>query len=136
MPGSSSIGTLEVHNRVSTLEESLLRLKEEKQAAETVGDAPMVVDPNDDGQLIVTTNTVADDGAPTTGTQSSEAEELDDSAEFEEFSKSTPEAEITLNIQKANEISPGIVVKQGQSKDPVVVFIRHGRTPHNNLGLL
>jgi len=133
MPGS--IGTLEVSNRVSTLEESLFRLKEEKQAAETVGDAPMVVDPNDDGQLIVTTNTVADDGAPTTGTQSSEAEELDDSAEFEEFSKSTPEAEITLNIQKANEISPGIVVKQGQSKDPVVVFIRHGRTPHNNLGL-
>ena len=25
--------------------------------------------------------------------------------------------------------------KQGKSKDPVVVFIRHGRTPHNNLGL-
>ena len=82
MPGSSSIGTLEVHNRVSTLEESLLRLKEEKQAAETVRDAPMVVNPNDDGQLIVTTNTVANDGAPTAGTPGEE-EELDEEDELD-----------------------------------------------------
>ena len=41
---------------------------------------------------------------------------------------------MTLNIQTAEESSPGMV-KMGESNDPVVVFIRHGRTPHNNLGL-
>ena len=35
---------------------------------------------------------------------------------------------------KAEEASPGIL-KMGELKDPVVVLIRHGRTPHNNLGL-
>jgi len=64
----------------------------------------------------------------------SKASTEDYDAEFEEFFARTPEAKIVPNIQKPTEQSPGII-KQGQSKDPVVVFIRHGRTPHNNLGL-
>lgn len=123
VPGSFG-QTVEV-NRVSTLEKSLLKLKEE-QAVTAAGGSPIVVDPNDDGQLIVTNMA---NGAPKVP-----LEESSDDNEFEEFDKQTPEAEVKLNIQKADEESPGIV-KQGQSKDPVVVFIRHGRTPHNNLGL-
>jgi 2,3-bisphosphoglycerate-dependent phosphoglycerate mutase len=110
--------------RVSTLEESLLKLKEEKVAEDSVGTAA-IVNPNDDGQLIVTGMANGDSEAPVE----------DDGDEFEDFSDLSPAADpVTLNIQKADESSPGIV-KQGLSNDPVVVFIRHGRTPHNNLGL-
>ena len=114
VPGSTFGQTIEVHKRVNTLEDSLLKLKEEQVAAAGVTD--MIVDPDDDGQLIVT----------------GMAEPKEESAVFEEFYNQTSEAEITLNIQKAD--GSGFV-KQGESKDPVVVFIRHGRTPHNNLGL-
>jgi len=123
VPGSFG-QTVEVKSRVSTLEESLLKLKEDQIASAGGGSPTKIVDPNDDGQLILTNMA---NGAPTA------APIEEESAEFEEFD-STREAEITLNIQKADESSPG-VVKMGESKDPVVVFIRHGRTPHNNLGL-
>jgi len=124
VPGSEFGQTLEV-NRVSTLEDALLNLKEEQHAA-VANNGGNVVNPNDDGQLIVTNMA---NGSPV---ESTDDDEYDD--EFEAFDKRTPEVEVTLNIQKADEIAPG-VMKQGQSKDPVVVFIRHGRTPHNNLGL-
>lgn len=123
VPGSFVGQTVEV-NRVSTLEDALLKLKEEQKVQSS---SDMTVNPNDDGQLIVTNMA---NGAP----QVSVEDPDDDSEEFEEFLKQTPDAEVTLNIQKADEESPGII-KQGNSKDPVVVFIRHGRTPHNNLGL-
>jgi len=133
VPGSFGV-TVEVKGRVGTLEESLLKLKEEQAGATLLGDgsdAMAIVDPNDDGQLIVTTNMASSGDGGATHTP---MEEEESDAEFEEFYNRTPEAEITPNIQKADEASPGII-KQGQSKDPVVVFIRHGRTPHNNLGL-
>lgn len=120
IPGSS--GQVVETTRVTTLEKSLLKLKEEQSAEARVGDR-MIVDLNDDGQLTLTSTMT-----------STNDEEIETDPEFEEFDKTTPEAEITLNIQKADEASPGIV-KQGNTKDPVVVFIRHGRTPHNNLGL-
>eukprot|EP00804_Cyclotella_cryptica_P021265 CCRYP_001534-RA/>CCRYP_001534-RA protein AED:0.14 eAED:0.14 QI:1516/1/1/1/0.9/0.72/11/176/453 len=114
--------------RSTTLEKSLLKLKEEK--ASRSGSFAAEVDPNDDGKLIVT-NSRTTNGAP--------AVDIDDGmgdADFEEFYNKATDAEstITVNVQKAGEASPGIL-KMGQSKDPVVVFIRHGRTPHNNLGL-
>ena len=135
VPGSFG-QTVEV-NRVSTLENALLKLKEEQAARKMGGgqhshhasDSDIVVNPNDDGQLIVTN--MAKNGVSQKGSIDDTDE---DAEEFEEFLKRTPEAEITLNIQKADEESPGII-KQGNSNDPVVVFIRHGRTPHNNLGL-
>ena len=118
VPGNFGQKLVLGNNRVSTLENALLKLKED-QAMSSAGGQRHVVDPNDDGQLIVT-NSLA------------EFEEID--AEFEDFYNSAPEAVVTVNIQKADEIAPGIA-KQGNSKDSVVVFIRHGRTPHNNMGL-
>jgi len=111
-------------NRVSTLEQSLLKLKEEQHVAATQGSNAMVIDPNDDGQLIVTNMA---NGAPATSSTNDDDE--DDESEFEE-------AEVTPTIVQNTDkdISPNIA-KQGDTKDPVVVFIRHGRTPHNNLGL-
>jgi len=122
VPGSYG-QKVEGMNRVSTLEKSLQKLKEDQAMSNAAGG--IIVDPNDDGQLIVTNMA---NGAPMMDIE----EQVD--AEFEEFNDNAREAEVTLNIQKADEVSPGIV-KQGKSKDPVVVFIRHGRTPHNNLGL-
>ena len=122
VPGSFVGQTVEV-NRVSTLEDALLKLKEEQKVRSS---SDMTVNPNDDGQLIVTNMA---NGAPQVS-----VDDNNDSEDFEEFLKQTPDTEVTLNIQKADEESPGII-KQGNSKDPVVVFIRHGRTPHNNLGL-
>ena len=138
VPGASfgQADGLEAHKRESTIEMALLKLKEEK-AATAAGGSPVIVDPNDDGRLIVT-NTAS--GASTEAQrifyslQASVENNVDDDAEFEEFVSSSSDAEVTLNIQKASEASPGII-KQGESKDPVVVFVRHGRTPHNNLGL-
>lgn len=137
VPGSFVGQNIEKADRTSTLEKALLKLKED-QATGKMGRANGdVVNPNDDGQLTL----VAANGDTAT-----QAPNGDDGEEFEDFQGnkqrtraqanfySTPEADITLNIQKANEESPGII-KQGNSKDPVVVFIRHGRTPHNNLGL-
>jgi hypothetical protein len=122
VPGNfgQKVGTV---NRVSTLENALLKLKEDQtMSSGQQSRGGVVVDPNDDGTLIVTNsiNSLA------------EFDEID--AEFEDFYNNAPEAEVNVNIQKADEIAPGIV-KMGKSKDPVVVFIRHGRTPHNNLGL-
>ena len=123
VPGS--FGQKVKANRVSSLEKALLKLKEDKAMSAGQGGGGVVVDPNDDGQLIVTNNLA-------------EFEEID--AEFEDFSDVASPEEAAVDsctlphVQKADEIAPGIM-KQGKSKDPVVVFIRHGRTPHNNLGL-
>ncbi|KAL7550198.1 hypothetical protein ACHAWF_013435 [Thalassiosira exigua] len=125
VPGTSD-ATTHARNRVNTLEESLLKLKDETGAV--ANGVATVVDPNDDGQLILTN--AANSGT----TDSSEDDDDDGGSEFEAFARSVPEAEVTLNVQRADKVSPGIV-KQGTSTDPVVVFVRHGRTPHNNLGL-
>lgn len=113
--------------RSTTLEQALVKLKVEQASSRTF---TSMADPNDDGKLIVTSSRTTN-GAPSM--------DIDDDmgdAEFEDFYNQAEEAEatITANIQKAEEASPGIL-KMGESKDPVVVFIRHGRTPHNNLGL-
>lgn len=131
MPGSFG-QTVQAVQRVSTLEKSLLKLKDEQAAALAAGRrddrAITGVNPNDDGQLIVIKN-----GDAVTAPNS------DDGIDFEEFSsdqiRMSSEVEaVAPNVQTVNEESPGIT-KQGEYKDPVVVFIRHGRTSHNNLGL-
>lgn len=138
VPGS--LGHVQVVQRVSTLEKSLLKLKEEQAAAvasELMGTGRRsgrdvaAVNPNDDGRLIVTN--VVNNG------DTAIAQINDHGVEFEEFSsdqiRMSLEVEaIAPNVQTVNEKSPGIA-KQGESKDPVVVFIRHGRTSHNNLQL-
>jgi len=125
VPGSyGQVVSSESLTRSTTLEKALLKLKEDKDS--TKGGFSMEVNPNDDGTLIVTNS----------GSPSSDIEDDMGDAEFEEFFNQVEEADssINVNIQKASEVSPGIA-KMGESKDPVVVFIRHGRTPHNNLGL-
>jgi len=129
VPGSyGQIVSSESLIRSTTLEKSLLKLKEEQ--ASTKGTVALEYNPNDDGKLIVTSISEIN------GTLSTDIEDNIGDAEFEEFYNQAREAEstVTLNVQKSSESSPGII-KMGESKDPVVVFIRHGRTPHNNLGL-
>lgn len=126
VPGSyGQVISTESLTRSTTLEKSLLKLKEEQQAT----NGAFELNPNDDGKLIVTRS-------KTSMAPSMDIEDDLGDAEFEEFYNQAKEVEgaITKNIQKATEASPGIS-KMGASKDPVVVFIRHGRTPHNNLGL-
>ena len=128
VPGSyGQVVSTEELTRSTTLEKALLKLKEE-QAATKEG-FTMEVNPNDDGNLIVTGSGMAN-GAPSVDIE----DDLGD-AEFEEFYKQAEEAESTItvnmNIQKASEASPGIV-KMGESKDPVVVFIRHGKFKCNS----
>lgn len=123
VPGSFG-HSVQVVQRVNTLEKSLLKLKGEQDGRRS-GRGVAIVNPNDDGQLIVTYSTTALNN--------------DDGVDFEEFSskqvKLSSEAKtVAPNVQTVNEESPGIT-KQGECKDPVVVFIRHGRTSHNNLGL-
>lgn len=123
VPGSFG-HSVQVVQRVNTLEKSLLNLREE-QAGRRSGRGVAIVNPNDDGHLIVT--------------NAATALNIEDGVEFEEFSpehvKLSSNAEtIAPNVQTVNEESPG-VTKQGECKDPIVVFIRHGRTLHNTLGL-
>lgn len=128
VPGSyGQVVSSETLTRSTTLEKALLKLKEEQSSTKGV---VMEVNPNDDGKLIVTSSSKAN-GAPSVDIENDMGD-----AEFEDFYNEAKEAESTINvnIQKASEMSPGIM-KMGDTKDPVVVFIRHGRTPHNNLGL-
>lgn len=121
VPGSyGQVVSTESLTRSTTLEKALLKLKEDKDS--TKGGFAMEVNPNDDGTLIVTHNGVAN-VAPSTDIE----DDMGD-AEFEEIFDRVEEAEssINVNIQKASEASPGIA-KIRESKDPVVVFIRHGR---------
>ena len=121
VPGSyGQVVSSESLTRSTTLEKALLKLKEDKDS--TKGGFSMEVNPNDDGTLIVTNS----------GSPSSDIEDDMGDAEFEEFFNEffnqveEAESSINVNIQKASEVSPGIA-KMGESKDPVVVFIRHGR---------
>ena len=121
VPGSyGQVVSSESLTRSTTLEKALMKLKEDKDS--TKGGFSVEVNPNDDGTLIVTNSGMAN-GAP-----SSDIEDDMGDAEFEEFFNQVEGAEssINVNIQKASEVSPGIA-KMGESKDPVVVFIRHGR---------
>lgn len=123
VPGSyGQIVSTEELTRSTTLENALLKLKEEQAA--TKGSFAAEINPNDDGKLIVTSSGI------TNGAPSVDIEDNLGDAEFEEFYNQAKEAEsgimINMNIQKASEASPGIV-KMGESKDPVVVFIRHGK---------
>ena len=125
VPGSFGQILPPIH-RTTKLDECLLKLKEEQSSAKK--SAEVDVNPNDDGQLIITNMA---NGAPAENIEFGGGD-----AEFEEFFEGSDDQTIELsrNVQKVSEESPGIV-KQGNSKDPVVVFIRHGRTPHNVLGL-
>ena len=97
-------------NRISTVQQSLLKLKEE--------------------QLIAGQNSA--DGYTTSSAADRSIFEQpsmkDDSIEVQD------ETFVNIDMIPPELIVPGIGSYQ-KPNEPVVVFIRHGRTPHNNLGL-
>jgi len=109
--------------RMTTLEESLLKLREEKETNK-------LASLNDEWHSNLNVQFVK---GPTNGDASSLTEDESDDGDFEEdvtWKKRDSKAE-TIKVES-------VVPNVGQfdlSKDPVVVFIRHGRTPHNNLAL-
>jgi 2,3-bisphosphoglycerate-dependent phosphoglycerate mutase len=123
VPGLASVsydGNAE-KRRTNNMEDSLIMLRQDQNAdkliVDTVTKGIEVVD-GEEVQLVVTSlssNAIKDT--------------FDDPSEFEDFMEDDAgEGSVAANIVP--------LAEGGQSgKDPVVVFIRHGRTPHNNLGL-
>ena len=132
VPGSEDIALPKVAKRMTTVENALLRLKEEKEFYSTVGsqfedniDSEMQLENNNDGDVILNdySSNVIDSN-------------LDDKDEdrfsFEEHSSSSSEKKD--EISDDDEVSANVGAPR-LADDPVVVFIRHGRTPHNKLAL-
>lgn len=122
--------------RVTTLENSLLKLRNELTVEAMVDDADSDSDDGaeefngTDGNLKLMNGEKA---TPSTSSQDYERWE-DDPCEFEEF-------EFFASSDGTQEPIPLTVVPlpddadSNKQEDAVVVLIRHGRTPHNNLGL-
>lgn len=122
--------------RVTTLENSLLKLRNELTVEAMVDEADSDSDDGaeefngTDGNLKLMNGEKA---LPSTSSQHYERWE-DDPCEFEEF-------EFFASSDGAQEPIPLTVVPlpddadSNKQEDAVVVLIRHGRTPHNNLGL-
>jgi len=122
VPGVSVSDELpSVAKRVGTLEKALLKLKEDKEKWAASNDnitAPALDDDEDDEDEIYTVKLANGDAGDAS------LEEVEEDIRFEEDStaKSYP-ADFTVNWSTVNK------------KDPVVVLVRHGRTPHNKLKL-
>ena len=122
--------------RVTTLENSLLKLRNELTVEAMVDEADSDSDDGaeefngTDGNLKLMNGEKA---TPSTSSQDYERWE-DDPCEFEEF-------EFFASSDGTQEPIPLTVVPlpddadSNKQEDAVVVLIRHGRTPHNNLGL-
>jgi len=98
--------------RLTTMEKSLMKLREEKEMEKW---AEQFVEDTGERQVKLVNG------------GSSMVNEDDEEGEFEE----------DTNVKDASELQ-GVVPNIGQvdvEKDPVVVFVRHGRTPHNLLAL-
>ena len=122
--------------RVTTLEKALIKLREEQAvenfAAEFV-DSESTVDDGTDGHMSVKVV----NGSPAVASVST-VKWNDDPAEFEDYDEF---ADYDFDEVPANIVplpAEDIIFSIGEpheKKEAVVVFIRHGRTPHNNLGL-
>lgn len=118
--------------RVTTLEESLLKLREEQEAEKWVAEHSVKVDGKDmDAALHLVESRSFHVGSASAATV---PRFTDDPSEFEDFEDEAgfiddDESFFSVNMQP--------LADEGESEDdgPVVVLIRHGRTPHNNLGL-
>eukprot|EP00551_Chaetoceros_affinis_P005348 CAMPEP_0203662630 /NCGR_PEP_ID=MMETSP0090-20130426/529_1 /ASSEMBLY_ACC=CAM_ASM_001088 /TAXON_ID=426623 /ORGANISM="Chaetoceros affinis, Strain CCMP159" /LENGTH=786 /DNA_ID=CAMNT_0050525445 /DNA_START=40 /DNA_END=2400 /DNA_ORIENTATION=- len=113
-----------VAKRVTTLEDALLTLKKEKEWAmandtttsTTMDYKEMQEVQNNDGPVILTN-----------GDDYTSIDDINDEDERFEEGRDTTSAtnEIVVNWSNA----------AVDSKDPIIVFVRHGRTPHNKLAL-
>jgi 2,3-bisphosphoglycerate-dependent phosphoglycerate mutase len=110
VPGTKGSSLPNVAKRMTTMENALLQLKEEQQVWSRLEDGSENNDNDDD---IIVPHSANND--------SSNHEER-----FEEMSNisTNPSEKIEANMKAVN-----------SRDDPVVVFIRHGRTPHNKLAL-
>ena len=126
----AGVGEAHVSRRAATMEESLYRLRLEQSLVTEVGDDERDVSFTDnEGDVIK----VSHSAPPVT----TEAEERwsDDPSEFEEydfFSADEKIVNVPVNMVPLSDSSEG---ESPTQNDAVVVLIRHGRTPHNNLGL-
>lgn len=120
--------------RVSTLEESLLRLKAEHEIEKLVGESipTMDIDSGADGNMGAGIKLVDGYRPPFDPFGQSENKRWeDDPSEFEEyFATSSDEFDVPMTVMPL----PDEGIKEDK-EDAVVVLIRHGRTAHNNLGL-
>ena len=124
VPGFESVK--ENKKRTTNVEDSLILLKEEQAAEQWAENSIIDTEDNDinglRGVKLVTSSSSTKD----TALENS----FDDPSGFEDFDK----AESRKSNVAANMVPLADGATQSE-QDQVVVFIRHGRTPHNNLGL-
>lgn len=118
-----------VTKREATMEDSLNRLRVEQSLVEETDDDTYTDEEGDVVKL-----------ARTSSAETTEAEERwsDDPSEFEEydfFAVKDDSNGVPINMVPLSETTPGKNGSAATQEDAVVVLIRHGRTPHNNLGL-
>ena len=114
VPGSSGNDIPNVAKRVSTVEAALLKLKEEQKRMKDAYEESIETQDSNKGSIL----TNGDNKSSMNGDDA-------DDGRFEE----------NLDTSMADE---GITVKWSSAtnpNDPIVVFVRHGRTPHNKLKL-
>jgi len=117
--GQAWLGPDERKKRSSTLEESLTKLKGEKALLDNY-------DYNFDINNVRLRTDVNGESKKVNG-------DFEDEGEFEEDESWTPRKK--EEISKKIDIIPNVGQFNITEKDPVVVLIRHGRTPHNQLAL-
>lgn len=118
VPGTMGYNLPNVAKRMSTMENALLYLKEEQNAWKGAARKKMdeVDRGNNDGEIFLS-GTAADLKNDTESI-------MDDDERFEEMTHETKSMEnVSVNLNSVGK------------NDPFIVFIRHGRTPHNKLAL-
>mmetsp|Transcript_38646 Transcript_38646/g.116058 ORF Transcript_38646/g.116058 Transcript_38646/m.116058 type:complete len:568 (-) Transcript_38646:1121-2824(-) len=150
VPGFESDEKVSGSRRVTTLEESLLTLRKEQEAERWVANHRVKVDGKDmDAELRLLDGSayqVAKDAfaAPRFTDDPSEFEDFDDEAGFvddeDSFFAATMRPLPTARPSGKESTTAAAAEKAAEEEEdddegPVVVLIRHGRTPHNNLGL-
>lgn len=114
VPGTSG-SDLPVAKRMTNMQNALLKLKEEQHRYSIGAAQKHEIDPgSNDGSVILSGN----------------SKELETDDEEEERFEETTNA----NVKKTSE-EVSVNLNSFGANDPVVVFIRHGRTPHNKLAL-
>ena len=119
------IDATHVTKRSSTMEQALLKLRLEQSLVEETDDITYI---DEDGDVVRLSRT-----SPAVSTKAEERWS-DDPSEFEDydFFAVDEERDVPINFVPLSESTEG---KSATQDDAVVVLIRHGRTPHNNLGL-
>ena len=124
MSSIPGVDSAHVSKRAATMEESLNRLRVEQSLVDETDESTYI---DEEGDVVKLTRRAA---ATTT-----EAEERwsDDPSEFEEYDFFAGEEKMDVPV---NMLPLSAVNEESKAQDDaVVVLIRHGRTPHNNLGL-